>query len=146
MKCSFVFYGSLLEENFRNKITKMIPCNILEGYIFGAMAVISESRPEGVCRYPILSIENQTLKITAEHVVYEGSHEDIQRLMRRLKEYEGPLYQLVVTRFYSQDELIRAGLVFAENRLYMPGEAIRFEPINCTSSVFDWRQYIAQFL
>lgn len=145
MKRSFIFYGSLLEEEWRYKVTELIPSCVLQGHIFGEIFLVSELRPEGVCRYPMLGVENEKIKIAAEYIVYQSSPADIQKLMGRLKEYEGPLYQLIGTRFYSQDELIRAGLVFAESKLHVPGEAIRIEPINCTSSVFDWRQYNAQF-
>lgn len=146
MRCSFIFYGSLLEEEWRRKVTQMISHNILEGYIFGDMSVISESRPEGVCRYPILNVENQTLKIAAENVTYEASDVDIEQLMQRLKDYEGPLYQLAVTSFYSQDKLIGTGFVFVENKLHVPCEAIQVERIDCSLLTFDWRQYSAQFL
>src|SRR3989344_4179270 len=143
MRCSFIFYGSLLEEEWRNKITKITPCSVLEGYIFGEIAVISESKPGGVCRYPILSVENQTLRIAAENVIYEGSDTDIEQITHRLKEYEGPLYQLVETNFYSEDEMIRTGLVFIENKLELSLEAVQAERITSALVIFDWRQYSA---
>lgn len=146
MRCSFIFYGSLLEEEWRNKVTKMIPHSISEGYIFGEMAVISEFKSKEICRYPILSVENQILKIAAENIVYEGSNQDIDLLMQRLCEYEGPLYQLVLTNFYSEDRPIRSGFVFTENRLYTPCEAMQIDRIANTLPLFDWRKYATQFL
>lgn len=146
MKCSLILYGSLLEDVWRKKVTRMIPYSILGGYILGEVSVVCESRPEGVCRYPILNLQNPTLKIAAESVFYEGSYRVIEKLIERLKEYEGSLFQLAVTAFYSENGLVRAGFVFVENKIHESREAIQVERIDCSLLTFDWRQYSAQFL
>lgn len=106
--CPLIFYGTLMDLRLANRITGMIPVKCQVGYVWGEIYEITDpTEPNGIYRYPAITLGNQKMKIMALLVQYELRN--TEKFWDNLIEYEGDMYSYVETSFFNLDGSVANG-------------------------------------
>ena len=119
MVCSLIFYGTLMDLRMAYKITGLFPKKYQTGYVHGEIyEVVDYTEPNGIYKYPVLTLDQKRLKIVTILAEYELRNNKVAAFYKKLKAYEGPLYKFVKTSFYDVNNRVLYGYAaVAKNKL-----------------------------
>lgn len=91
-----------------HSITGILPVKCQAGYIWGEIYEITDpTEPNGIYRYPAITLDNQKIKIMALLVQYELKN--AEKFWSNLMEYEGDMYSYLQTSFFNLDGSVANG-------------------------------------
>ncbi|MFA7169734.1 MAG: hypothetical protein WC178_02665 [Candidatus Paceibacterota bacterium] len=103
-----IFYGTLMDLRLAHRITGIAPVKCQVGYVWGEIyEIIDPTEPNGIYKYPAITLGNQKMKIMALLVQYELKN--TEKFWANLMEYEGDMYNYAETDFFNLDGSISSG-------------------------------------
>lgn len=93
-----------------HRITGIVPVKCQAGYVWGKIYEITDpTEPNGIYRYPAITLSNQKMKIMALLVQYELKN--TEEFWANLTKYEGDIYRYVETNFFNSDGFVANGYI-----------------------------------
>ncbi len=138
---SFIFYGSLMDEDLVNKVCQFLPTTTRMGFIKGSLFEVTDyTEPNQIFKYPLAVLDNSGEFIIAKLNIFSLNEQEFNDMKARLIDFEGYLYELTQAIFHGFSNQENDGFIFvAKTGLNLDGHE-RIRKLSPIAGVYLWNK------